>query len=162
MHKQTKTKISRSEQAQLLEKWQGLVYRIANKYSSPEDSNFEDICSAAQLGLLKSLKTFDPSKKASVITYAYRMMHWEVFLFLKKEKKKAIPMEYLEDKSIIDKYDDSVIQLMDQPYQDILRYKFWYNYSLSNIASIMNMAPHKIYPLYKEALEKIKECLIEN
>lgn len=63
-----------------------LNYHIARKYlNSGED--VEDLAGIARIGMIKAIKSFDPSKGVKFSTYATRCMTNEILMYFRKEKK---------------------------------------------------------------------------
>lgn len=62
---------------EMLERHQCMVYKIANKYRKRANAvhGFEDIVSAGTMGLLHSVRNFDPSFGYTFSTYAYPNIH---------------------------------------------------------------------------------------
>ena len=63
-----------------------LNYHVARKYlNSGED--VEDLAGIARIGMIKAIKSFDPSKGVKFSTYASRCMTNEILMYFRKEKK---------------------------------------------------------------------------
>ena len=63
-----------------------LNYHIARKYlNSGED--VEDLAGIARIGMIKAIKSFDPSNGVKFSTYATRCMTNEILMYFRKEKK---------------------------------------------------------------------------
>lgn len=60
-----------------------LVVYIAKKFDSAV-TNIEDLISIGTIGLIKSVKTFCPSKNIKLATYASRCIENEILMFLRK------------------------------------------------------------------------------
>lgn len=70
----------------LIERNLRLVVYIARKFENT-GINIEDLVSIGTIGLIKAVKTFDPSKKIKLATYASRCIENEILMFLRRNNK---------------------------------------------------------------------------
>ncbi len=64
---------------------EGLIYKLANQYKNY--SNFDDLCQAGCIGVIKADELYDESKSnCKFSTYAYKSIKGEMIDFLKKDK----------------------------------------------------------------------------
>lgn len=157
---------------ELLKQHQNLINKIASKYCSPTDPLFDDLTQVGSMGFLDCLKTYDPEKKVALSTYAYRHIQWNICVYLRIENKAPKPMEQAftsnyknKDNASLsgpEKPNFSLLEGLEQPYRDILIYKFWFNHNLKTIAKLLNINKHHIYENYHTAIDKLKTCLKEN
>lgn len=76
------------EQEQMFLENMPLVYYFAKKLVIFwNDSDYEDIVSEGNFGLLKAILSFDESKNIKFSTYASRCIKNEIFMYFRKEKK---------------------------------------------------------------------------
>ena len=73
-----------------------LVYYIVKKYDGAA-AEYDDLVQCASIGLWKAIKTFDPTKGFQFATYASRVMHNEILMLLRANKKGRI----IDDKQIV-------------------------------------------------------------
>lgn len=76
-----------------------LVVYIAKKFDSPTAST-EDLVSIGTIGLMKAVKTFDPTKNIKLATYASRCIENEILMYLRKASNSKVEMSFDEPLSI--------------------------------------------------------------
>ncbi len=72
----------------LIERNLRLVAHIMKKYYA-QTSDQEDLISIGTIGLIKGIKTFDPSKGARLATYAARCVENEILMHFRSQKKSS-------------------------------------------------------------------------
>lgn len=72
--------------ATLIERNLRLVVYIARKFENT-GIHMEDLISIGTIGLIKSINTFNPSKKIKLATYASRCIENEILMFLRRTNK---------------------------------------------------------------------------
>lgn len=87
-----------------------LVIYIARKYYNTS-YDFEELCSVGELGLLKSIDTFDITKNVEFATYATRCINNEILLFMRSGKK-YINLDSI-DRAIYEDKEGNVLTIMD-------------------------------------------------
>ncbi|RIV28265.1 RNA polymerase sporulation sigma factor SigE [Alicyclobacillaceae bacterium I2511] len=75
-----------SVRAMLIERNLRLVVYIARKFENT-GLHIEDLVSIGNIGLIKAVNTFDPSKKIKLATYASRCIENEILMFLRRSNK---------------------------------------------------------------------------
>lgn len=63
-----------------------LCYYIAQRYESTKIPR-DDLASMCRIGLIKAYNSFKPDKKVKFATYATRIMHNEILIYLRRTKK---------------------------------------------------------------------------
>lgn len=78
--------MSRGERERMIFDHMGLVHHVVGRISPylPEDVRYEDLVSAAVLGLIKAVDRYDPSRGARLATYAYSVIRGEVMEALRE------------------------------------------------------------------------------
>lgn len=76
-----------------------LVVYIAKKFDSPIASA-EDLVSIGTIGLMKAVKTYDPSKNIKLATYSSRCIENEILMFLRKASNSKVELSFDEPLSI--------------------------------------------------------------
>lgn len=95
-----------------------LVYKIANKMVAPVP--IEELVQDGIIGLIKSLRKFDPEKGFRVSTYATNYIRWEMMRSVEKQPHIGDEVEYEDGKNC---YDD---ETPDYDVQEILKEAFSY------------------------------------
>lgn len=68
---------------EVLEKYDKLVYKMANKYFTPNPRfSFEDLVSQGQIAAINAANSFDPSRDVSFTTFVYNAINNEVKKFV--------------------------------------------------------------------------------
>ena len=76
-----------------------LVVYIAKKFESKTTST-EDLVSIGTIGLMKAVKTFNPSKNIKLATYASRCIENEILMHLRKVNNMKLEMSFDEPLSV--------------------------------------------------------------
>lgn len=76
-----------------------LVVYISKKFESPT-ATAEDLVSIGTIGLMKAVKTFDPSKNIKLATYASRCIENEILMYLRKVKSARAELSFDEPLSV--------------------------------------------------------------
>ena len=76
-----------------------LVVYIAKKYDSPTATT-EDLVSIGTIGLIKAVKTFNPTKNIKLATYASRCIENEILMYLRKAVNSKTEMSFDEPLSV--------------------------------------------------------------
>lgn len=76
-----------------------LVVYIAKKFESAPTST-EDLVSIGTIGLMKAVKTFEPSKNIKLATYASRCIENEILMHLRKVSNSKTEMSFDEPLSV--------------------------------------------------------------
>lgn len=95
-----------------------LVYKIANKMIAPVP--IEELVQDGIIGLIKSLRKFDPEKGFRISTYATNYIRWEMLRSVEKQPHIGDEVEYEDGKNC---YDD---ETPDYDVQEILKEAFSY------------------------------------
>lgn len=96
-------------QNQLIEHNLRLVAHVIKKYYAA-DRDQEDLISIGTLGLIKAVRTFDPTKGARLATYAARCIENEVLMHFRSNRKRSCEV-YLSDAIDSDKEGNSLALL---------------------------------------------------
>lgn len=87
-----------------------LVAHIVKKYYAVSTEQ-DDLLSIGTIGLIKAVKTFDPSKKIKLATYASRCIENEVLMFLRRHSRTR--MEVSLDEPLKTDWDGNELLLSD-------------------------------------------------
>lgn len=93
-----------------------LVYKIASKMITPVPK--EELVQEGIVGLIKSLRTFDPEKGYRISTYVTRYIQWEMVRSLQKQPHIGDEVEYLDE---LNGHDD---ETPDYDQEEILKEVF--------------------------------------
>lgn len=69
-----------------------LAHYIAKKYV-PTGISYDELLQLALIGLWKGVRTYNPEKGFEFATYASRVMHNEILMFIRKAKKNSLEFE---------------------------------------------------------------------
>lgn len=76
-----------------------LVVYISKKFESPT-ATAEDLVSIGTIGLMKAVKTFDPTKNIKLATYSSRCIENEILMYLRKVKSAKTELSFDEPLSV--------------------------------------------------------------
>ena len=162
-----------------------LNYHVARKYlNSGED--VEDLAGIARIGMIKAIKSFDPSKGVKFSTYATRCMTNEILMYFRKEKKHKSnisieqPLYYdgegnemkLED--LVDSGDDILGEIVER--EEIIRLRqaveqlsgrdrviieemYFKGKTQKQVSELLGLSQPHISRIEKKIIEKIKGYL---
>ena len=163
------TEIDSEREAGLILQNMGLVVSITQQFISKESSEYEDYLQAGSIGLLKAIRTFDPSK-AVLSTWAHKHIKWEIIRHiekLNKERKKELLYSQSEwitlDKTKI--YTGATSYLLEllpdnltESEREALVLRIA-GYNLTEIRDILNLNnSYAISVIFSSAIKKIKEA----
>lgn len=94
----------------LIERNLRLVVYIARKFENT-GLTIEDLISVGTIGLIKAVKTFDPTKKIKLATYASRCIENEILMYLRRNNKTR--MEVSIDEPLNVDWDGNELLLSD-------------------------------------------------
>lgn len=83
----------------LIERNLRLVVYIARKFENT-GLTIEDLISVGTIGLIKAVKTFDPTKKIKLATYASRCIENEILMYLRRNSKLKSEISFYEPLNI--------------------------------------------------------------
>jgi len=69
----------------------GIVYKLAHKYKSI--CNFEDLCQAGYIGVIKAINNYKNNSNVKFSTYAYKYILGEMIDFIRKDKNIIVSEE---------------------------------------------------------------------
>ncbi|MCH1459332.1 MAG: sigma-70 family RNA polymerase sigma factor [Luminiphilus sp.] len=95
-----------------------LVYKIANKMIAPVP--IEELVQDGIIGLIKSLRKFDPEKGFRISTYATNYIRWEMIRSVEKQPRIGDEVEYEDGRNCVDD------ETPDYDTQEILEEAFSY------------------------------------
>lgn len=95
-----------------------LVYKLANKMIAPVP--FEELVQDGVIGLIKSLRKFDPEKGFRISTYATNYIRWEMIRSVEKQPHMGEEVEYEDGRNCYDE------ETPDYDAQEILEEAFSY------------------------------------
>jgi len=95
-----------------------LVYKIANKMITPVPK--EELVQDGIIGLIKSLRKFDPEKGFRISTYATNYIRWEMIRSVEKQPHIGDEVEYEDGRNCVDD------ETPDYDVQEILEEAFSY------------------------------------
>ena len=162
-----------------------LNYHVARKYlNSGED--VEDLAGIARIGMIKAIKSFDPSNGVKFSTYATRCMTNEILMYFRKEKKHKSnisieqPLYYdgegnemkLED--LVDSGDDILGEIVER--EEIIRLRqaveqlsgrdrviieemYFKGKTQKQVSELLGLSQPHISRIEKKIIEKIKGYL---
>ena len=141
---------------------------------------YDEYLSVVMEGISKGIKSFDSSKGVKLSTHLYNIAKYSVLDHKKKKNKNTYRFRLVEDlnnpvsdnnlsvdiisridKSFNSKIMNRAIDLLNNDEKDILKKKFWYNRSYSQIASDYDKSKQAIQQSLKKALKKIRDFLIK-
>ena len=79
------------EKRSLVEKNLAIVTFVANKYTG-RATEFEDLVSVGNIGLIKAADTFDPFKNVQFSPYASRCIENKILMYLRKNTRREVPL----------------------------------------------------------------------
>lgn len=139
-----------------------MVKKIAKFFKPPNRTEHEEYIHNGTIGLLKAIRTYDPSK-AKFCTHAWNNIYWEISRYIKGNKKikskKKLKQERLTDD--IQEYNLDVTLLESLP--DTLTDEEFNiiellieGYNLTDISAKLGLKKHEIYNKYRVMLRKIR------
>lgn len=138
-----------------------LVKHIARRFPKTPVLDREDYINAGVLGLMKCLKTYDPSK-GKISTYAYNPILWEMIRLYEKHTKykqerltPAIKNELVVDDEInIDEYLPSTLTKQEKKV-----IKLWLNnVKIADIAKAIKKSESSVFRILKKSKDKISDA----
>lgn len=163
---------------------------VIDKFSS---SNYElsDLIAIGCYELIKSVDTFDPTKKVKFLTYASSVIYNEILMFMRREKKHDVVDSYdrnfssndgedvtlkdiimsIED-CFVDEYENkeliteilNFIDTLPTKEQEVMKYSFGIGtkrLTQEQIADCMNFNQSYISRIKKRALLKLRKYLVD-
>ena len=92
-----------------------LVVYIAKKFENTGVS-IDDLTSIGTMGLIKAVKSFDPSKNIKFATYSSRCIENEILMFLRKRSNRNVDLSM--DEALSTDSDGNELNLIDVLYTD--------------------------------------------
>lgn len=124
----------------LLQYNERLCYHIAHKFSNTK-IDIEDLASIAKIGLIKAYNTFDLDKGIKFATYCATIMHNEILMYLRKDKKHN-SLVYL-DSVLFDDGEGSETTLLDTIESPEEEFKFEDYEHLNNVIEVFKLKSKK-------------------
>lgn len=153
-------------EAELYEKYKHLIKFTIRKYFRKINiSDYSDMCQAGSIGLIKAIRSFDPSKSCTIESWIIggvkRYILEYVGRFYKYKCKTKV--SYVEMENFLNQESDCPIEI-DFNWQDIseinkriIHHVFWDNMTYKEIGQVFKMSKQAIHQRYNQTMEQLKE-----
>lgn len=99
------TAIRDNARTRIVEAFQPLVYSVAKKYgANPQRDSFLDYIQNGNIGLLRAIRRFDPTRGVAFITYATLLIRYEILNIDQRTAPKSINDSDIVSLSILSTY----------------------------------------------------------
>ena len=141
-----------------------LVYKIANKMITPVP--FEELVQDGVIGLIKSLRKFDPEKGFRVSTFATNYIRWEMIRSVEKQPHIGDEVEYEDGRNCVDDetpdYDvqeilEEAFSYLDATEEYIVRTLMCEKYTYAQLGEVMGYSGEWVRGKRGVALRKIRD-----
>jgi RNA polymerase sigma factor (sigma-70 family) len=163
----------------LIKQFKPKIRYIASKLNASET---DVLTEAGIVGLLDAYLSFDESRNINFSTFAYHRIYGAIIDEIRRNSwfnprsKKLFKMYYIEeiDPSMFDgtisieeaiiKRDENkkvkeAVEQLPVLQRAVINLVYWYNYSIRDIAKIMDLSENRISQIHKEAKDTLKEVL---
>lgn len=155
-----------TEQNSLVEQYLPLADKIAyfRKKRLPKFVEIDEIKSAAYLGLVEAASRFQPSSNNTFTTFANWRINGAITDFLRKERYKGMQSEdatFVELRSKSEFDSEEILEFFEKSLgkyaTNILRYYFFENYSMAEIAEKFQVSTSRISQLLRKYKNQIRQ-----
>lgn len=153
----------------LVDSFYPVIYRIAMKFNVSSSNMYKDLQQEGYIGLLKAIKSFNPSKGTTFVTYASSVIRNNMLSFLAKENKQqniVKELNVLSGEGVDISNDEVLLYLQHLPSDQaaIVSQKIGLmqpKQTYKEIAEVMHLSVGQVRYKYNKAVSQIKETIGE-